>query len=68
MNEPQWLMRIERGLAAHFKQPDGAAIGRFTSPAKLPVPFANSPPLPTRTSGTSGAVRRDEGRANVIKG
>ena|SRR5437868_11678126 len=25
MNEPQWLMRIERGLAAHFKQPDGSS-------------------------------------------
>jgi hypothetical protein len=25
MNEPQWLMRIESGLSAHFKQSDGSS-------------------------------------------
>ncbi|HYX42643.1 MAG TPA: hypothetical protein VE821_13140 [Pyrinomonadaceae bacterium] len=25
MSEPQWLLRIESGLAAHFIQPDGSS-------------------------------------------
>ena len=25
MSESQWLMRVEGGLAAHFKQPDGSS-------------------------------------------
>ena len=25
MSEPSWLLRIESGLAAHFKQPDGSS-------------------------------------------
>jgi hypothetical protein len=25
VSEPQWLMRIESGLSAHFKQPDGTS-------------------------------------------